>query len=851
MKKLICAVTVLAVSTAQAGTILFVDEDAPPNGDGLSWNTAFRYLQDALVHASVPANGVNEVRVAQGMYLPDRDEANPSGTGARAATFQLISGVDLLGGYAGLGAPDPDVRDPDQYETTLNGDIAGDDDTIAPDACCIPHETPGCSDAACEAIVCDFAPPCCTTAWDGLCVRWTIACQPDADCPQLHNNAYHVVTSAGAALIDGFTITRGRAENPEPDAGGLLIPSGNPTISNCRFVRNICAGSGGAIRCLQGTPLITSCVFDRNVSMGNGGAIQVDQDDLVVIGCEFTGNGGGFGGAMFLDGELTDISFCSFKRNGGSNGGAILCKSVVTVSDCSFEGNYAEKGGAILTLVASLTLRRSAFYGNSAFELTGGALQLGFAFDTTVTNCTFSGNTAENAGGAIDISSDQIEIRSCTIVGNSTPNNAGGIDVGGDRALISDCIIWGNTDGSGDVEHAQIVVGGSQVFEFELTFSCVEGFSTLGGYGNIATDPMIVDADGPDDVVGTDDDDFRLADGSPAVNTANPVPPPGLGMADVRGLPRIQECRLDMGALESPLHQSDCNNNGRADECDLAQAQATDCNANGVLDECDIAFGTDSDCNANGLPDGCDLTHDLYRVDDGSEDLWIQGSGGDLIWFNEFRAVSDGEVIVAVDICWGDIEPDNPTDIAVWIDPNNDGNPIDAVLVTLVEGVLAVNAGTGLFNTIPIPPTAVGDTGDYFYVGAHVADAPFEAPACVDRTLPRRRKSWGVIGDNLEQLWNNTLPPTILDDNCPECSGNWLIRARRAGSQDADENGIPDECVPGDLDGDGFIGITDFLLLLSAWGPCPDPCPPSCNADLDGDCNVGITDFLILLGNWG
>ncbi len=56
--------------------------------------------------------------------------------------------------------------------------------------------------------------------------------------------------------------------------------------------------------------------------------------------------------------------------------------------------------------------------------------------------------------------------------------------------------------------------------------------------------------------------------------------------------------------------------------------------------------------------------------------------------------------------------------------------------------------------------------------------------------------------------------------------------------------------VPGDLDGDGLVGITDFLLLLSLWGPCDDPCPPACLGDLDGDCTVGITDFLILLANW-
>ncbi len=55
----------------------------------------------------------------------------------------------------------------------------------------------------------------------------------------------------------------------------------------------------------------------------------------------------------------------------------------------------------------------------------------------------------------------------------------------------------------------------------------------------------------------------------------------------------------------------------------------------------------------------------------------------------------------------------------------------------------------------------------------------------------------------------------------------------------------------GDLDGDGIVGILDFLDLLAAWGPCSVPCPPSCLADLDGDCSVGITDLLTLLANWG
>ena len=63
-------------------------------------------------------------------------------------------------------------------------------------------------------------------------------------------------------------------------------------------------------------------------------------------------------------------------------------------------------------------------------------------------------------------------------------------------------------------------------------------------------------------------------------------------------------------------------------------------------------------------------------------------------------------------------------------------------------------------------------------------------------------------------------------------------------------NELTCSAIPGDLDGDGIVGINDFLLLLAAWGPCPDPCPPSCAADLDGDCSVGVTDFLMLLASW-
>jgi hypothetical protein len=36
--------------------------------------------------------------------------------------------------------------------------------------CCTPHPTPGCDDAACEALVCGIDPFCCDVEWDSICV---------------------------------------------------------------------------------------------------------------------------------------------------------------------------------------------------------------------------------------------------------------------------------------------------------------------------------------------------------------------------------------------------------------------------------------------------------------------------------------------------------------------------------------------------------------------------------------------------------------------------------------------------------------------------------------------------------
>lgn len=49
-----------------------------------------------------------------------------------------------------------------------------------------------------------------------------------------------------------------------------------------------------------------------------------------------------------------------------------------------------------------------------------------------------------------------------------------------------------------------------------------------------------------------------------------------------------------------------------------------------------------------------------------------------------------------------------------------------------------------------------------------------------------------------------------------------------------------------DLNGDGYVDVSDLLILLSSWGPCV-----GCQADLAKNGVVDVSDLLVLLSAWG
>ena len=93
---LCCAALVTEAANAQP-VVRFVDKDATGASNGTSWTDAYTDVQPGLDDLSA-----TEIRVAEGTYWPSVPTLNPV-----LWTFTIRNGLKVLGGYAGVGNPDP------------------------------------------------------------------------------------------------------------------------------------------------------------------------------------------------------------------------------------------------------------------------------------------------------------------------------------------------------------------------------------------------------------------------------------------------------------------------------------------------------------------------------------------------------------------------------------------------------------------------------------------------------------------------------------------------------------------------------------------------------------------------
>ncbi len=66
-----------------------------------------------------------------------------------------------------------------------------------------------------------------------------------------------------------------------------------------------------------------------------------------------------------------------------------------------------------------------------------------------------------------------------------------------------------------------------------------------------------------------------------------------------------------------------------------------------------------------------------------------------------------------------------------------------------------------------------------------------------------------------------------------------------------EHSALLDMARPGDVDGDGSVGVNDLLGVIAAWNEQhTDDCGQATMPDLDGDRLVNVNDLLICIGDW-
>ena len=823
-----CSAPVIAMfvisGLAHGGTVLFVDDDAPQGGDGTTWDTAYRFLQDALADAS--GGGVTEVRVGQGTYKPDRDEANPNGTGDSLATYQILSDVAVVGGFAGIGAPDPDERDVNLYQTILSGDIG-----------ILEEETDNCN---------------------------------------------HVVTGTGVTstgVLDGFTITLGFAHFgawPQYVGGGMLIfGSGNPTIANCLFIDNA-ADSGGAIwvenaamtatstrftnnRAFDGvggaivgnfatitavdcvfeantadrggavlignsaTSSFTNCTFTANEALFDGGAIRAYDVPVTLIDCSFTknvalGDNTSSGGALsLLEGSDADVQGCSFVGNSALSGGAVWVKdSTPSFADCNFDQNTAQSAGAISTSFGtSANLTNCVFTDNVAAVGDGGAVSFGNGSTSIVTNCQFINNSARQGGGLRTDQNAEPIITGCTFIGNTASMRGGGFF--GRLGTMSDCLFDGNT--------ATDRGGGAFCADDDsniLNCTFVNNSAQEGGGLAIGDDIFVADCTFTGNAADNGGAIFARQDQPTFLrcfisgNTANANGGGFYLTTDTLAL--VVGCTI-VGNTASLA-------GGGAFVFDDSIPTFVNCRFSGNLAATN--GGGINFFNTDGTVTCCS-----FNANEAT-----QSGGG--IWTSR-------PTILRNSILWGNSDDQGQLEDSQIYRWQNVQILLD---YCCVQGLTGDLGGTGNIGNDPLFVDPEGPDG---IPGTEDDDLHLlSGSPCIDAG-----NNWGVPIDSLDYDEDGLLCELFPVD---------MDGSPRFNADEADFDpgcGIPvvvdmgayeyqfdpaDQVTFADLNGDGAVGVKDLLGLLGSWGLCGKGC---CLADLDINGNVGVTDLLILLGAWG
>jgi predicted outer membrane repeat protein len=393
----------------------FVDQNASGSNDGSSWANAYTSLHDALDNTDS-----GEIWVASGTYTPGSDTTD---------FFSISSNIALYGGFAGTESAIGD-RDIDANPTTLSGDLTGND---------IPGNFDTNRDDNSTQIL--YVDSLLTTpiVIDGFTVSGG---QGNTNNGAGGNDPRYLWTGGGiyalsTVAIDNCTFTMNAARSGG-SVGVVNEGTAGSTIQNSTFFNNFSPSqAAGAFFLSTQNIIVTNCTFEDNET--NRGALYPSFcSDILIDGCTFTNNNnnGGFGGAMFAWQPLN-----------------------LTVTNCVFDGNsagnaagmYVDQRNVVEVGIDNVVFDNCDFIGNSTTDY-GGTCIYFWNGNFTVTNSTFSGNTAPSSAPAIYMGGDEDEgiIDNCTFSDNQSNFAASIANYNGlSNLLISNTTFDGNRANSG------------------------------------------------------------------------------------------------------------------------------------------------------------------------------------------------------------------------------------------------------------------------------------------------------------------------------------------------------------------------------------------------------------------
>jgi hypothetical protein len=368
----------------------------------------------------------------------------------------------------------------------------------------------------------------------------------------------------GSAALSSFTITGGKAGS----GGGLYNNGGTVTLTNCTISGNSAASGGGVFTCgvysysgytYYGATTLTNCTVSGNSANSGGGLFSSAYGATTLTNCNVSGNSASYGGGLFTGGydATTTLTNCTVSGNtAADNGGGLASRGssttsggTTTLTDVTLIGNSAgNDGGGSYNSDGVLAMARCTVSGNSA-GLFGGGLLNAFGKSDTLTDCTLSGNSAGKGGGGLASIFGATTLTNCTVSGNSAGKTGGGLyNLANPYSTLNvgNTIVAVNTAPTGPDSVGTNVSQGNNLIGNTSGSSGWVG-SDLTGTLAAPVDPLLA----PLGAFGGSTQTMPLLPGSPAIDAGSNVLIPASVTTDQRGLPRIVNSLVDIGAFES------------------------------------------------------------------------------------------------------------------------------------------------------------------------------------------------------------------------------------------------------------------------------------------------------------